>query len=496
LSLSGAKSVLIDRLASSASAAPVKPSSKKPAPKKKKADKTSTTDAALAKKKAVKKDSSSEGAESKKKGAPKTPSAKATAAKKEKLSTSNTPRETEPNLERRDTDEDNKHDQEAFNEEGRQAQEVQRMAAAEAKRKREAEEASKRAAFELERERAAAERAWQKAERLEALQKAAEGEKLTQDEERKAAQVAAKAEREWRERNEVLRKKREEEDRIREEEYKRERDAAQLAAANARQASLIAAAETRQLRIEEEAAKKLEEEKAAALKAEFEKEYEQKVEEEKAKLRERIMFTGITGFNAQKLNGAYVPTGEIYNGKLLYAKESDPSLRLYYQAGNSRWSVLADDNTVLLESFESYVELPTFVRMWNVNCGLTWIVQSKISCVHSHPEFTATATNTAENQPVASADAPSYSRVATASPFLPAEKSRAQQQQHFRAAAAPKKQSVHYGAERRTSVHSKALAPATGIESNWLVQAEPTSVLLRSAPKETRTMVRILKGQN
>jgi len=475
LPISGAKSVLIGRLAGAASSAPAT-HSKKTAPKKVKTDKSGSTNV----KKEAKKSTSTKSAAGNKKDASKTSRAKSPTATRGKSSSANTFRETDSSPDRRDADDAIDEARQEMSEADRQAREVQRMAAAEAKRKQEALEASKRATFELERERAAAERAWQKAERLEALQKAAEGEKLTQEEERKAAQVAAKAEREWRERNEVLRKKREEEDRIREEEYKRERDAAQLAAANARQASLIAAAETRQLRIEEEAAKKLEEEKAAALKAEFEKEYELKVEEEKAKLRERIVFTGITGFNAQKLNGAYVPTGEMHNGKLLYAKESDPTLRLYYQMGNAKWSVIGEDNTsVLLESFESHVELPTFVKLWNVNCGLNWIVQSKISCVHSHPEFTATTTaNTADRQPLD-----------TEAPYQPIEK--AAPQSYRAAASVPKKQkSVAFGAERRTSVHSKALAPVSGFESNWLVQAEPTSVLLRSAPKETRIMVR------
>jgi len=376
-----------------------------------------------------------------------------------------------------------------------------RMASAEAKRNREAKEAALRASAALERERASAERAWQKAERLEALQKAAEGEKLTAQEEKNAAQVAAKAEREWRERNEVLRRKREEEDLKREEVHKIEREATQMAAAETRHAAQMAAAEARQMRVEEEAARKLEEAKNTALEAKRAAEIQHKVEMDEAKLRQRIIFAGVNGYNAPRLNGAFVPTGEMFNGKPLYTKETDPALRLYFLTGKSKWSVLAEDNAVLLESFEPNVELPTLVKMWNVNCGLNWIVQSKVTCVLSHPEL-ATA---ALSAPVAN---------------VPATAVAVEQIPSFR--VAPTAVAVAVGVERRTSVHSTSFAASgnnnnwlvqadrppkdsvwyRGVSStnwaaagnnnnnNWLVQAEPTSVMSRTTAPEKRTMVR------
>ena len=52
-----------------------------------------------------------------------------------------------------------------------------------------------------------------------------------------------------------------------------------------------------------------------------------------------VVISGATGPNAASVNGVFEPTGEIYNGKVLFAKRGDADKWLRFVAGHSFWIV-------------------------------------------------------------------------------------------------------------------------------------------------------------
>ena len=113
-----------------------------------------------------------------------------------------------------------------------------------------------------------------------------------------------------------------------------------------------------------------------------------------------VVMGGCVGTNAASVNGIYVPTGDLYNGKPLYQKQGDPSKWLRFVASNARWSVGTREDKDLqnahgwCESIEAHASLPTQVRQWQAYSDCSWGLQPSCSCVA--PGVDAVATLQAE----------------------------------------------------------------------------------------------------
>ena len=91
-----------------------------------------------------------------------------------------------------------------------------------------------------------------------------------------------------------------------------------------------------------------------------------------------LVLYGATGRNAGRINGAYLPTTTIYNGKVLYRKEGDHDTWLRYSADTEDWIVSSTDRMAAnsgcgwCHCTEKGCYSPLQPKKWRVWKGTTW----------------------------------------------------------------------------------------------------------------------------
>ena len=105
------------------------------------------------------------------------------------------------------------------------------------------------------------------------------------------------------------------------------------------------------------------------------------------------MISGATGPKAASVNGVFEPTGEVYNGKVLFAKRGDADKWLRFVASTGKWTVSPtkdkDENSTNGWCFSAGPEKghanPVCVTQWRVYTGSVVEDQASATCVEFVP---------------------------------------------------------------------------------------------------------------
>ena len=96
---------------------------------------------------------------------------------------------------------------------------------------------------------------------------------------------------------------------------------------------------------------------------------------------QRVLIAGATGSSATNINGAYIPTGQVHNGRELLQKEGGQNKWLRYTTGN-RWVVSGTKDANNLSGWmhsEAGVADPALANTWKVLDGGAWEEQGSVA---------------------------------------------------------------------------------------------------------------------
>jgi hypothetical protein len=115
--------------------------------------------------------------------------------------------------------------------------------------------------------------------------------------------------------------------------------------------------------------------------------WEDQVDIKCVELLSSVVIAGVTGTHAERVNGIYEPTVEVYNGKLLFQKRGMPDLWLRFDASNRFWIVSstadkdAKTNKGWCHCKDENLDDPKRAVAWKVFNGSSWPDEVGVKCV-------------------------------------------------------------------------------------------------------------------